>query len=638
MSNASPRLEDPGVLELRRKREEFERRVRENERLAAANPLGYRKRLKALVGVGYAFIGLMVLLALALVAGILFAMLTGGHIYSGEIKLIIAGLALLYAIVRSLWVKIDRPEGFRLTRERFPRLWQEVEAVADQLKAPRPDEILLDEEFNASATQWPRFGIFGGYRHVLTLGLPLLAGFSPDEAKGVIAHEFGHFSGSHGRFGVWIYRVNQTWSQLAQNLGSSGYAGFLFRPFMNWFFPRFMATSFAIRRQHEYEADAAAAEVVGPKTYAETLARLGPLGDHLEKAFWVGYRQESTRLGAMAPAFSSRMVASMRDSLDLTSAQRRLDFALAQPTDYDDTHPSLTDRLRSIGQSIPSVPSGQPGPSAAEALFGADLPALEKEFDVYYQRQMTKLWDNLAQQKAKRVARLEELGRRPADSLSDDEQVERAFLQVELDPSADAVATYRELVARLPENANAQYHLGSALIEREDEEGAALLESVAERMPKWRDAIRRELAAFYAAQGEVQRVTELREEARDAHDRARVAQSNASLTLGDELLPPEITPEERQRLTELLGQLKGLGKAHLFQKRMPATGELRHYLVLVPKPTALMPEEPLPYFSKQLKKLSQPPIRLTVATVPKSKPWRERLESIPNALVFDVKA
>ena len=230
---------------------------------------------------GYGYLGLVLVVALALTVGVVLFIVHGGR-GAGTFKIALVLIIFLFGILRSLWVKIEGPQGLPLSKERAPELWREVETIADRLNAPRPDQILLDEDFNASASQWPRFGVFGGYRSALSLGLPLLAGLSPDEARGVIAHEFGHFSGKHGRFGVWIYRVNATWQQMLINLGNS----IVFTTFIQWFQPRFAATSFAIRRQHEYEADRAAAEIVGAPTVAATLSRLDALGEHQHRVFW----------------------------------------------------------------------------------------------------------------------------------------------------------------------------------------------------------------------------------------------------------------------------------------------------------------------------------------------------------------
>ena len=98
----------------------------------------------------------------------------------------------------------------------------------------------------------------------MVVGLPLLRALTPDEFRAVLAHEFGHLSGKHGRFSGWIYRVRQTWIQiLTQVHQDRSYASFLFEPFLNWYAPYLNAYSFVLARTQEREADAYAVDFAG---------------------------------------------------------------------------------------------------------------------------------------------------------------------------------------------------------------------------------------------------------------------------------------------------------------------------------------------------------------------------------------
>ena len=627
MSNAIP-TEDAAVLALRKEREAFIARVRENERLAAADPQGYRRRLKGLVYLAYGYIGLLLLLTLLTAGGLMVAYLNG---YRIPIKLAIIVVVFLLALLRSLWVKIERPGGLLLVRSQAPKLWEEVEAIADRLKAPRPNEIRLDEDFNASAAQWPRFGMFGGYGSTLTLGLPLLASLAPDEARGVIAHEFGHFSGKHGRFGVWIYRVHATFAQLTEG-GSGG-------PFWKWFEPRFAATSFALRRQHEYEADRAAAEIVGAPTVGATLARLDALGAHQERTFWNPFRSAVERAGPPAGGYFMRMTEAVRQRFDLAQADQQLAFALAQPTDFGDTHPSLTDRLASLGVPAPTHIEANAGGSAAEAFFGDTLPSVAAALEADYAKRMDEVWTKLSARREAMTKTLAEIdGKARTSPPSEDEVVERAFLRAQLAAPEETVPIYRELVAFLPENGHAAFLLGDALIDEDDADGLAILDHAAEREPKVRDEVRASLARYHARHGDAARYAKLREEAIEASDRQAVAEAASGLDLRDALLPLELAPGDRERIASVLATVKGLGYAYAVRKRLPGTGELREYLVLLPSRTTLPREDEGDRLLKQLIESDADFGRsFTVFAAKESKPWLKKLESMPESLVFDHK-
>jgi len=92
-----------------------------------------------------------------------------------------------------------------------PELFAMLRGLEDELGAPRFHEVLLVGDNNAAVVQLPRLGVFGWYKNYLLLGLPLMQGLGPEEFKSVLAHELGHLSGGHGRFGNWLYRMRRSW-------------------------------------------------------------------------------------------------------------------------------------------------------------------------------------------------------------------------------------------------------------------------------------------------------------------------------------------------------------------------------------------------------------------------------------------
>lgn len=205
-------------------------------------------------------------------------------------------------------------------------------------------------------SQVPRLGIFGWQQNYLIIGLPLMRSLTTEQFRAVLAHEFGHLSGNHGRFAGWIYRLRQTWVQLLVSLAHSGHRGvYVFLWFFQWYAPYFAAYSFALARLDEYQADKASADVVGRKVAAEALL--------------------STFATAALPANSSLQ------SLPPEQTKTFLQWALSRESRYDDTHPSLAERLAALGyrptrtafgeiiyESLPIPPPVQQ--SAADQLLG----------------------------------------------------------------------------------------------------------------------------------------------------------------------------------------------------------------------------------------------------------------------------
>jgi hypothetical protein len=93
--------------------------------------------------------------------------------------------------------------------------------------------------------------------------------------------------------------------------------------------------------------------------------------------------------GSVAP-FAGFVAQGVR-SVPETELKSWVTAALKQVTSHEDTHPSLTDRLKAMGAPAEFAPPG-PG-EGAEKLLGSSLARLEKKFDA--------AWNKLAAREAR---------------------------------------------------------------------------------------------------------------------------------------------------------------------------------------------------------------------------------------------
>ena len=344
-------------------------------------------------------------------------------------------------------------------------------------------------------------------------------------------------------------------------------------------------------------------------------------------------------MGRPAPGFFTELTHAVGQPLDRDAAQRRLDFALAQLTDYDDSHPSLTDRLASLGQ--PAAPiAEETGPSAAQVFFGESLPSVIQELEAFYSTKMEPEWQAIERLRGEMETRRLELEKETeARPPTEEEAIEMAYLRGRFADPAEGIAIYRTLQEALPENAHAAFFLGQRLIEADDVAGIELLRFAAGKDRELANGARAMLAQYYARHGDHAAFSALREETTEAHDRQQVAERSSPLSLQDALEPIELTPEERRRLISSLANIKGMGRAYAVRKRLPGTGEMREYLFLIPKRLFLAREDEGERLAKRIVEgavdLARP---FVLSTQKKTKPWRKKLDAIPGALVFDHKA
>ncbi|MGH8740101.1 MAG: M48 family metallopeptidase, partial [Burkholderiales bacterium] len=351
------------------------------EEEASRNPAAYRRKLAVIAIAGdFALTVTQVLpLAAPIVVGVLLI----------DLKLFYwlgaASVAFLAWVLRPGF----RFQGRELKAEEAPRLHADIGRLKQKLHVPGHMRVYLDESFNASAAEtrgW--FGIVGT-QCALTLGIPLLVALDREQVLAVIAHEFGHFSRRHGRFGHWLYRARAGWNQYAEDVGDSDSA---FDRAAAWyarqFVPFFSARSFVHSRQCEYEADADAALAVGSESFASALTRIAVIArlwnERAPRQVLAWQLQSSQPPDDFYERFA-------RCVQECSSADARswLDDALREPSGWLDTHPSLSERLRSVKQDVVLA---EPRDRAGEALLGEAWPKVLAEFNQEWTRQAQADW------------------------------------------------------------------------------------------------------------------------------------------------------------------------------------------------------------------------------------------------------
>ena len=449
----------------------FEQLVHDAERAADQNLAAYKVRLAlfALLGYGVIFIVLGVLIAL--VGGTVAA-----SVYSTALLILLVKKKILFLIIpacwillKSLWVKLEAPQGYRLTAKSCPRLFEELDYLRKSLRALKIHEVILTADLNAAISQTPRLGVFGWQKNTLILGLELLLTLSPAQARAVVAHEFGHLSGNHSRFAGWIYRVRQTWFRIMHAFqDQASFGAQLMCRFFNWYAPRFAAYSFVLARRNEYEADAIAAELTSPDDTAAALVNTHVAGPYVDEHYWGDYfrRADTSPEPAHPPWLGlSRFLEThelARDALGETLKQQ-----LTIATDLDDTHPSLNDRVAQLG--VPAVLPPAPTVTAAQAWFGEQFQTIIDDFDAEWLRINGERWRARFDYVKDGRVRIADLTQRGEAALDNEELWELARLTEELHSGAAALPLYRACETREPDDPEVAFKLGQLLFAEDDE-------------------------------------------------------------------------------------------------------------------------------------------------------------------------
>jgi Zn-dependent protease with chaperone function len=561
-------------------RDEFDALVRRREAEAQAQPRAFLLRTAALALGGFAYILGVLALMLAVMAGLGLLVIAAPNALSFKLALFLglgAG-AVAWAILRALWVRFPAPAGLPVTAAEAPALAAAVTELQQRLGAPAFHRMLVVPEFNAAVVQVPRLGVFGWHRNYLLLGLPLMQALTPAEFRAVIAHEFGHLAGGHGRFGNWLYRLRRTWERTFEEIlrRQPGKAAAPLTWFIRRFWPAFNARAFVLGRANEYEADAVAARLAGAEQLAAGLVRINLGAAALEQDFWPGL----DRLAGVQPQPPDDVFERMGAALGAPGgpeAVRRLQGCLRVPTGNADTHPGLADRLRALGhpadaaQPGPLPPPVSPAASAAANLLGPALPGLVRRLDEDWAGHVAEAWEARHAAKARIQAGLAEAA--DDDAPPTPERLwEKASALAELGDHAAVAPVLDGLLALRPDHAGANFLRGRLLLERDDAGGVAHLERAMAADPEAVPPACNLLYGFYARTGQHDRLRAL-EQRVDAHqelEQAALAERQA-LSPQDRYLPHGLDEEQLAALRRGFAAEPAVAAVDLARK------EVRHF-------------------------------------------------------------
>ena len=550
--------------------EQFDALVKKHENFSKSNPQSYRLRVALFAVLGYAYIFLVLAGLLALITLIVLFIAYSRRISGGIIKLMILLLIPVWVIIRSLWVKFPPPEGLKLSRRQVPHLFALVDELTTKLQAPKFHNILLNQEFNAAVYQVPRLGIFGWQENYLLLGLPLMQSLSVEEFKAVVAHELGHLSGNHSRFGGWIYRIRKTWMQIYERLNQSQEHGtsILFNRFLNWYWPSFNSYSFVLARMNEYEADRCSAELVGANNTAKALMNIEVKASFLETSFWTDIQEQVKHQVEPPNNVYSSMLTILNRPIAENKSQQWLEQAFAQKTNNVDTHPCLTERLKSLGYSTAEAQKLlQPTEkqiTAAENLLGSILQKLTMQFNRDWKETASTPWRQrygyLQEIKGKLQA-LEE------KSETEQELWERAYYTLELKGQDISLPLLQNVLNQYPDHAQANYTLGQILLEKADTTGINYIEKAIQQRVNWAIDGYELVYNFLCQQGKNEEAQQYIQKAEQHYQlMLKAEQERNTVTDKDKFKPHSLEASEVNKIKQQLVDYPQIKEAYLVEK------------------------------------------------------------------------
>ena len=439
--------------------------VRMSELDAQEQPARYRQHVIWFAALGYAYVGLSLIVGLALIVlGV--GMFRSFSSYLSALC-VLSGATIAWISLKALRLPRAQAEGLQITAKDAPELYKILGKLKSRLKAPAIDRVIITDDYNAYITQQPRFGIVGKPFNTLAIGLPLAGAISAQRLVAVLGHEYAHLRGGDGQFSAWIYRTRLAWSRLADEVQAHG-TGNLFLAltamFITWYAPRFTAKTFAAARQEEYRADALSARIAGANHMTDALIEIALLAPHMSSGFWRQYWVQA-QSHAQPPALPYAWLIAGRlkppAPHDVQSSYHQIK---SEKTSAFDTHPSTKDRIEALkGQLVVPMPSL----TSATGLLGAAAHQAAQQFDGAWWVGQKRAWARVhtrAQQDLAQIADMQSKLR-----YLQTHQLERlAVLVQRAQPGSDTRSIHHHLLQKDDTNVHALWQLGTFYAERGD--------------------------------------------------------------------------------------------------------------------------------------------------------------------------
>ncbi|MFV0218941.1 M48 family metalloprotease [Empedobacter falsenii] len=218
-------------------------------------------------------------------------------IFLGLGLLALGGLIVYYNIKFILNIfKKTATNGIEIFETDQPELFKLIKATADKVGTKHPKKVFIIDDVNAYVSYSNNLqSLVFPTRKNLSIGVGLLHGISQNELKGIIAHEFGHFSqksmtiGSHVGNATKIMEdilySNQTLKFDVDNLDQiNGIVGFIsmgavaynkmIESILKIIHKKLEFNYLKLSREMEFHADQIATNVVGIETMSKPLLRI----------------------------------------------------------------------------------------------------------------------------------------------------------------------------------------------------------------------------------------------------------------------------------------------------------------------------------------------------------------------------
>jgi hypothetical protein len=435
------------------------------------------------------------------IVAVALALFAGMYLLAFPVMVLVFGSAAARAAGNSQWIQLTQyafvtgacvlatgwiwrirpttPSRHRLDRAIAPRLFQLIDSVCNQLTAPRPTAVLLDEGTDVRLLRIPRSAYPFACSRVLVIGLPVLQLSSPLHMKALFARCLGQSARQLRRLDGWLWIMRSHGAvMLSACPGWRRPAHVLVRAFFAWYAPLFRFWTAPIARREELRGDRYMMDLINDRDAAELICLQHVLRRYLHDRYFPSMAALSRRQPGRPLKVYSDLDRRFNRYWSQADAEYWLQQAWLEEAVNAPGH-MLRRRLTEIGHLRPQVPPPL-RTAASRALLGRSLAPTLSEFNRSWMRGMARRLDQAKGAEKKGLHRLRYLQRKSRRSvLGVTEALELASLVHNHQGKSKARRYYEQLLLRYPHDARVNFNAGRFLHAFGDPRGRAALKKLA---------------------------------------------------------------------------------------------------------------------------------------------------------------
>ncbi len=546
-------------------------------KLYKENPLKYKFKLFFIVLLGYCYLLSVLFISFSIIGLFVYLSIINTDLLRIAIFLSIPLVFIILIIIKSLLIKVSKPSGIKLNAKEQPQLFAILKSLQKSMQTKKIHCVYLNANLNAGIMQYPKLGLLGMYRNYLIIGFPLMMAENETEFKAILAHELGHLSYNHGRFSIYIYRLQSTWNHFVRYFENNhSKLMWIFNQFINWYVPLFNSYAMALNREQENQADQLAASISSNEVYAQSLIKLDIASLIENKNFWKNIYEEAKN-AITPPKDVYYQLYALYQNIDNTLIDKYHFQVINHKTSYLDTHPALIDRLKAIHIN-PDIHVNF-NENCFSTLLNNDNSYLIYYNKLWFDRNI-KWFNHTFKNTQSQLKRLQEIKLLDEEKFNLTDYFEKAFLIEHVISKEEALDMYNKILDVHKNYLPALFSKGRVLLSYDNSLGVLFIEEVIQKDMRYaRDGYQLVINYFifsnnsYEAQKRLVKLKEFNQYYEKATNERQRIQSNTKF------IPHDLQEHELNEITTQLKNYSLIEYFYIARKKVKYLKQYSYYVI-----------------------------------------------------------